>query len=166
MDERIAAHAPGSLDDADAAAMPLTAVTACELLFDRLAVLRAAESESAQNLLVVGGAGGVGSILIQLARQLTDLTVIGTASPPETAEWVESMGAHHVVDHNALVRGVNEQGFQSVALIAALTQTDLHFRSYVDLIAPQGKIGLIDDPISFDISLLKQKSVSVHSELM
>ena len=98
VDERIAALAPTSLDDAQAAALPLTSITAWELLFDRLQVPRG-NAANGQVLLVVGAAGGVGSILVQLARQLTGLTVVGTASRAETRDWVQALGAHAVIDH-------------------------------------------------------------------
>lgn len=164
VDERIVARAPDSLDDAEAAAMPLTTITAWELLFDRLGVPRG--GGAGRTLLVVGAAGGVGSMLIQLAAQLTELTVIGTASRPETTAWVQAMGADHVVDHHDLRAGLTAAGVDSIDLIAALTQTDQHFATYVDIVAPQGKIALIDDPGPLDIRPLKGKSVSVHWESM
>lgn len=166
VDERLAAHAPVEVDDADAAAMPLTTVTAWELLFDRLGVVQDGISNRPQTLLVVGAAGGVGSVLVQLARRLTRLTVIATASRPETASWTRTLGAHHVVDHSSLIEDVHSLGYSSIDLIASLTETDLHFNTYVELIAPQGRIGLIDDPVDLDVSRLKEKSVSLHWELM
>jgi zinc-binding alcohol dehydrogenase family protein len=96
VDERITGCMPDSLDFAKAAALPLTSVTAWEMLFDRLEIKR----ETNASLLVIGAAGGVGSIMVQLARHLTGLTVIGTASRPETKAWVSELGAHHVVDHS------------------------------------------------------------------
>lgn len=98
VDERIAGHMPQSLEFAQAAALPLTSLTAWELLFDRLGVARDT-SDRGETLLIIGAAGGVGSILTQLARQLTGLTIIGTASRPETQAWVTELGAHHVIDH-------------------------------------------------------------------
>src|SRR5690606_35117245 len=98
VDERIVGHMPGSLSFAEAAALPLTAITAWELLFERLQIGEGT-ADQGQTLLVVGAAGGVGSILVQLARQLTGLTVIGTASRAETQAWVRELGAHHVIDH-------------------------------------------------------------------
>ena len=164
VDERIVARAPDSLADGDAAAMPLTTITAWELLFDRLGVPR--EGAEGQSLLVVGAAGGVGSMLVQLAAKLTDLTVIGTASRPETTAWVTAMGAHHVVDHRDLGPNLAAAGFETVDLIAALTQTERHLPTYVDVIAPQGRIGVIDDLATFDVMPFKRKSVSVHWESM
>ena len=168
VDERIAALAPTSLDDAQAAALPLTAITAWEMLFDRLRVPRGTDANG-QVLLVVGAAGGVGSILVQLARQLTGLTVVGTASRPETREWVQQLGAHAVIDHREpLAEAYQKTGLPAPAYVVSLTQTDQHFAQIAELIAPQGRFGLIDDPApgSIDIGKLKRKSVSLHWELM
>jgi zinc-binding alcohol dehydrogenase family protein len=163
VDERIAGHKPRSLGDADAAALPLTSLTAWELLFDRLQV---GEKEDAA-LLIVGAGGGVGSIMTQLARQLTSLTVIGTASRPETAEWVKSLGAHHVIDHSRpLAEELNKIGIDQVRYVASLTHTDKHFPQIVEALAPQGRMGVIDDPAVLDVMPLKRKAVSLHWELM
>lgn len=164
VDERIVARAPDSLADGDAAALPLTSITAWELLIDRLAVPRG--GGAGQSLLVVGAAGGVGSILVQLAAQLTELTVIGTASRPETRDWVTAMGADVVVNHHELTDGLAAAGFDTVDLITSLTQTDRHLAAYPRIIAPQGKIAVIDDPGVLDISPFKGKSVSLHWESM
>ncbi|MCC9598851.1 MULTISPECIES: zinc-binding alcohol dehydrogenase family protein [unclassified Rubrivivax] len=165
VDERIAGHAPATLDDAAAAALPLTTITAWELLFDRLGV--AEGGGEGRKLLVVGAAGGVGSILVQLARKLTKLTVIGTASRPETADWVRTLGAHVVVDHSKpLAAELAAAGHPAVDYIASLTQTHLHYDAYVEAVAPQGRIGLIDDPEPIDVRRLKRKAVSLHWELM
>ncbi|MGH8817193.1 MAG: zinc-binding alcohol dehydrogenase family protein, partial [Achromobacter pestifer] len=127
VDERIVGRMPDSLDFAQAAALPLTTITAWELLFDRLRVLDNA-APSQRSLLVIGAAGGVGSILVQLARQLTGLTVIGTASRPETQAWVRELGAHHVIDHGKpLTEELKRIGFDHVSYIAGLNQTDKHF---------------------------------------
>lgn len=167
VDERIVGRKPTSLSFAQAAALPLTAVTAWELLFDRLDVVQTSKGGGKGTLLVVGGAGGVGSILIQLARQLTDLTVIATASRPETQAWVKKLGAHHVVDHSRdLVAGVAATDAGPVDLIAALTNTDDHFPALAEIIAPQGRIGVIDDPAALDVMPLKWKSVSLRWEVM
>jgi zinc-binding alcohol dehydrogenase family protein len=168
VDERIVARAPTSLSDADAAALPLTAITAWEMLFDRLGVERG-EASRGKSLLIIGAAGGVGSILTQLTRQLTGLTVIGTASRPETAQWVRDLGAHHVIDHSQpLAEEVKRAGLAAPDYVVSLTQTGKHFAQIAELIAPQGKFGLIDDPAagSIDIGALKRKSVSLHWELM
>ena len=168
VDERIAAIAPVSLTDAQAAALPLTAITAWEMLFDRLGISRG-EAGRGRSLLVIGAAGGVGSIMVQLARQMTELTVIGTASRPETAEWVRAQGAHHVIDHaKPMADQIKRAGLAAPDYVVSLTHTDKHFADIVELIAPQGKFGLIDDPRAdaIQIGALKRKSVSLHWELM
>lgn len=165
VDERIVGHKPKSLSFAQAAALPLTSITAWELLFDRLG----AEQGKTENrsLLITGGAGGVGSILIQLARKLTGLTVVATASRPESIEWCLDLGAHHVVDHSKPMKGqIEKLKVPPVALIASLTATDKHFPALVDILAPQGAIGLIDDPATLDALPLKGKAASLHWELM
>jgi zinc-binding alcohol dehydrogenase family protein len=166
VDERIAGHMPNSLGFAEAAALPLTAITAWELLFDRLQVLDN-DQASGKTLLVVGAAGGVGSILVQLARELTGLTIIGTASRPETQAWVRELGAHHVVDHSKpLFQELKRIGIDSVDYIVSLNQTSQHFEQLAEAAAPQGKIALIDDPELIDIRLLKYKSVALLWEMM
>lgn len=165
VDERIVGRMPQSLDFAEAAALPLTAITAWELLFDRLGVPRG--GGQGQTLLVVGAAGGVGSILVQLARELTGLTVIGTASRPETQDWVRALGAHHVVDHSRpLGEGLAQQGIANVDYVASLTHTDQHLSAIVDALRPQGRLALIDDPDELDVRQLKRKSLSLHWEFM
>jgi len=165
VDERIVGRKPKSLTFADAAALPLTSITAWELLFDRFGVPR---DESAKgNLLVIGGAGGVGSILIQLARRLTGLTVIATASRPDTVAWCERMGAHQVINHHQpLAPQLEAAGVTQVDLAASLTKTDLHFEATVDMMRPGGKIGAIDDPGVLDVSPMKTKALSFHWEFM
>jgi len=166
VDERIVATMPSSLDFAAAAALPLTSITAWEMLFDRLAI-DPAKVPSNKSLLIIGAAGGVGSIMTQLARRLTGLTIIGTASRAETQAWVSQLGAHHVIDHSApLTEELKRIGIQHPDYIVSLTHTDQHFAQIVEAIAPQGKFGLIDDPKPFDVTLLKRKSVSLHWELM
>ncbi|MBP8278891.1 MAG: zinc-binding alcohol dehydrogenase family protein [Propionivibrio sp.] len=165
VDERIVGHAPTSLGDAEAAALPLTGLTAWELLFDRLQI--APGSGTGQSILIVGAGGGVGSILVQLARQLTQLTVIGTASRPETVDWVRNLGAHHVIDHSRpLSEELRRIGVPHVHYVASLTQTDTHLAEIVESLIPQGRLALIDDPAPFDVKLLKRKSISLHWELM
>lgn len=166
VDERIVGHMPASLDFAQAAALPLTTITAWELLFDRLQVVEGSAS-AGQSLLIVGAAGGVGSILTQLARQLTGMTVIGTASRPETQEWVRNLGAHHVIDHRKpLSEELKRIGVGEVTHVASLNQTDAHLAEIVASLRPQGRLALIDDPESLDIRQLKQKSLSLHWEFM
>lgn len=166
VDERIVGHKPQSLSDAEAAALPLTAITAWEMLFDRLAVRRPVAG-AANAILVIGGAGGVGSITIQLLRALTDVTVIATASRPETQEWVRELGAHHVIDHRQpLAPQVAALGLGQPAFVFSTTETLDHLADIAELIAPQGRFGLIDDPSTLDVMPFKRKSVSVHWELM
>jgi NADPH2:quinone reductase len=166
VDDRIVGHKPQSLDWAQAAALPLTSITAWETLFDRLDVRKPVPG-AANAILIIGGAGGVGSIAIQLARQLTDLTVIATASRDETRGWVEDLGAHHVIDHRKpLADQVAALGLGAPGFVFSTTHTDEHVAEIATLIAPQGRLALIDDPDTLDISPLKQKSISVHWELM
>lgn len=166
VDFRIVGRKPSSIDFAQAAALPLTAITAWEALFDRLDVRRAVPG-AAPAVLVVGGAGGVGSIAIQLVRQLTDLTVIATASRPETVEWVTNLGAHHVADHTRpLASEVAALGIGAPAFVFSTTATDRHLAAIAELIAPQGRWALIDDPGVVDIAPFKRKSVSTHWEFM
>ncbi|TWC40086.1 zinc-binding alcohol dehydrogenase family protein [Pseudomonas sp. SJZ079] len=167
VDERIVGRMPSSLSYAQAAALPLTAITAWELLFERLQIAEG-NSDQGQSLLIVGAAGGVGSILTQLARQLTGLTVIGTASRPETQTWVRDLGAHHVIDHRKpLSEELKRIGIDQVTHVASLTQTDQHFEQLVEALAPQGRLALIDDPAQpLDVMKLKGKSLSLHWELM
>lgn len=166
VDERIVGHMPKSLSFAHAAALPLTAITAWELLFERLQVAEA-KADQGQSLLIVGAAGGVGSILTQLARQLTGLKVIGTASRPETAAWVRELGAHDVIDHSKpLSEELKRIDQASVTHVASLTNTDDHLDQLVEALKPQGKLGLIDDPDALDVRKLKRKSISLHWEFM
>lgn len=166
VDERIVGPIPATLGFAEAAAMPLTTITAWELLFDRLAVPR--DGGDGRVLLVVGGAGGVGSMLVQIARRLTRLTVVATASRPETRAWVEGLGAHHVIDHRQpLADELARIGLPQVDLVASLTATEQHFAALVAALRPQGKLALIDDPATpLDIGAMKTKSLSLHWEFM
>lgn len=166
VDERIVGHKPKNLGFAEAAALPLTAITAWELLFERLKIAQGSASNG-QSLLIIGAAGGVGSILTQLARQLTGLTVIGTASRPETAAWVKQLGAHHVIDHSQpLLAQLQQLGIPQVDHVASLTHTDLHYDQLIEALAPQGQLALIDDPAQLDVVKLKRKSLSLHWEFM
>lgn len=166
VDERIVGKKPASLDFAAAAALPLTTITAWETLFDRLNV-KSPVVGVANAILIVGGAGGVGSIAVQLARQLTDLTVIATASRPETKAWVRDLGAHHVLDHSKpLAAQVEALGIGTPAFVFSTTNTIDHLSELVELIAPQGRFALIDDPKSLDAVVFKRKSISLHWELM
>lgn len=165
VDERIVGHKPHSLSAADAAALPLTSITAWELLFDRLGVVEG--TGEGKCLLITGAAGGVGSMLVQLARKLTRLTVIGTASRQETADWVRQLGAHHVIDHSQpLLAQLQALGVPEIDYVVSLTHTEQHFAQLIDVLKPQGRLGVIDDPETLDVMPLKRKSLSLHWELM
>jgi len=167
VDERIAAIAPTSLSDGEAAALPLTTITAWEMLFDRLQVPQGSAA-SDRTLLIVGASGGVGSIMVQLARHLTSATVIGTASRPESQQWVKSLGAHHVLDHSkSLVAELSGTGLSDVTDVAGINRTGQHYADLVTMLRPQGRLSLIDDPAEvLDIKLMKQKCLSLHWEFM
>jgi NADPH:quinone reductase len=165
VDERIVGAKPRSLGFAAAAALPLTSITAWEVLFDRFGIAR--NGGEGQSLLIVGGAGGVGSIAIQLAHTLTRLTVIATASRPETQSWCRELGAHHVIDHSRpMPEQVKAIGHRFVDYIFGVTESGEHFDAIAEIVAPQGKFGLIDDPKSLDVAKLKGKSASLHWEAM
>lgn len=167
VDERIVGPKPETLSFAEAAALPLTGLTAWELLFDRLQVPKEPVRPD-DTILVVGAAGGVGSIMIQLIRQLTGYRVAATASRPESREWVKSLGAEIVINHNRpLARELEVAGIANVPYAVCLNQTDQHFSEIVTALRPQGRFGLIDDPQQLlDIRQLKLKSLSLHWELM
>ncbi|MEL6316556.1 MAG: zinc-binding alcohol dehydrogenase family protein [Pseudomonadota bacterium] len=167
VDERIVGRKPESVSNAAAAALPLTTLTAHEMLFDRLRVGDPAPG-AARALLLIGAAGGVGSITIQLARALSDLDVIATASRPETQAWARDLGAQHVIDHSApLPAQVAALGLDAPPpYVFSTNRTELYVDQIAEVIAPQGRFGLIDDPESVDIKPFKAKSVSIHWELM
>lgn len=166
VDERIVGNKPKSLSFAQAAALPLTSITAWELLFDRLGAVPG-KSVDPRTLLITGGAGGVGSILIQLARRLTGLTVVATATRPESQKWCLDLGAHAVIDHGKPMKEQIEKfKLPPVALVASLTYTDQHYKAIAEFMAPQGRFGLIDDPPEFTMSTFKGKAISVHWESM
>src|SRR5246500_1350366 len=159
VDERIVGNKPKTLSFAQAAALPLTSLTAWELLFDRLGAVPG-KSVDPRTLLIVGGAGGVGSILIQLARRLTGLTVVATATRPQSQNWCLELGAHAVVDHaKPLKEQIEKLKVPPVALVASLTNTDQHYKAIAEFMAPQGKFGLIDDPPDFNVSVFKGKAI-------
>ncbi len=167
VDERIVGRKPTTLDFPAAAALPLTSLTAYEMLFDRLQI--PLDDGAGGTLLVLGGAGGVPSMALQFARRLTGLTVIGTASREESRVWVERMGAHHVIDHRGdlaeQVRGLELGDHPLDYVFSTHTSADA-WRQLASVIAPQGRFGLIDDPEPLDLRLVKAKSVSVHWESM
>ena len=169
VDESIVGRKPTTLDFAQAAALPLTGLTAWELLFDRIGVAIDTGGDR-ETLLVIGGAGGVGSIAIQLARTLTKLTVIATASRPSTENWVRKMGAHHVVDHSApLAPQLAALGIPLVDVVTAFVATRSHAAEIADIIAPEGRIGLIEGAAGFgapELDKLFRKSAALCFELM
>lgn len=171
VDERIVGSKPKSLSDAEAAALPLTTITAWELLFEHLSLKQhspGSTEKSAEVILVVGAAGGVGSILIQIAKAITGATIIATASRESSQAWVKKLGAHHVVDHTKpLQPQIEALGVGQVTHIASLNGTGSYFESYTELLAPFGKIAMIDDPGQpLDVMKLKLKSLSLHIEFM
>jgi NADPH2:quinone reductase len=164
VDERIVGHKPRTLDFAAAAALPLTSITAWEAMFDRLDVAKPVPG--ARAILILGGAGGVGSIAIQLARQLTDLAVIATASRPATVQWAKDMGAHHVVDHKKPLKPqVAALGLGSPGFIFATAPMGGLLADLAELIAPQGRVALINGEAA-DLFAFRSKCVSIHFELM
>jgi len=166
VDAQIVGRKPKTLDFASAAALPLTSITAYEALFDRLRVQDPVLG-AAPAILIIGGAGGVGSIAIQIARALTDLTIIATASRPETSEWIKQLGAHHVVDHSQPIAAqVAALGLGAPGFVFSTTNTDQHIKEIVEVIAAQGRFALIDDPKTLDIVPFKRKAASIHWELM
>lgn len=171
VDERIVGHKPKSLSDAEAAALPLTTITAWELLFDHLAIKQqppATTTKTQEVLLVIGAAGGVGSILLQLAKAITGATVIATASRANSQAWVKALGADYVVDHSKpLQPQIEALGLGQVTHIASLNSTESYYETYIELLAPFGKIAMIDDPKTpLDVMKLKFKSLSLHIEFM
>lgn len=164
VDERIVGVKPKSLSFGDAAALPLTSLTAWELVFDRMEV---AKEDPSKSVLVIGAAGGVGSIMVQLLKKLTKLNIIGTASRKETTEWLKELGADYVINHrNKLGDEFKKYNLSAPDYIISLNATEHHFDEIVKIIKPQGKFGLIDDPTSFNIMPFKAKSVSTHFEFM
>ncbi|WP_028021844.1 zinc-binding alcohol dehydrogenase family protein [Enterovibrio calviensis] len=170
VDERIVGHKPKSVSDAEAAALPLTTITAYELLFDHLNLEQQspdAQDPSNDILLVVGAAGGVGSILVQLAKKLTGATIIATASRESSQAWVTKLGADHVVDHTKPLQAqIDALGLGQITHVASLNSSENYFETYIELLAPFGKIALIDDPKTLPINKIKPKSLSLHWEFM
>ncbi|WP_206438344.1 zinc-binding alcohol dehydrogenase family protein [Paenibacillus whitsoniae] len=167
VDERIVGRKPRSLDFAEAAALPLTTITAWESLFDRLGISREASGNEGRNLLIIGAAGGVGSIATQLAAA-AGLTVIGTASRPETVRWVKELGAAHTISHREpLVPQLRQIGFDTVDYILCLNSTELHWAQMAEAIAPQGRIcSIVETSEPLNLNLLKDKSATFSWELM
>lgn len=164
VDERIVGRKPSSLTFGEAAALPLTTLTAWELLFDRMEV---AKENSNRSILVIGAAGGVGSIMVQLLKQLTQLNIIGTASREITTAWLQELGADHVINHrNKLSDEFTKYGLPAPDYVVSLNATEQHIDEIVKVIKPQGKFGFIDDPKILNVMPFKRKAVSTHIELM
>jgi len=171
VDERLVGSKPKSLSDAEAAALPLTAITAWEMLFEHLVIKQQAPGstdKSDEVILVIGAAGGVGSILIQIAKAITGATIIATASRESSQAWVKKLGADHVVDHTQpLQPQIEALGIGQVTHVASLHSTDSYFDTYTELLVPFGKIAMIDDPAEpLDVMKMKPKSLSLHIEFM
>ena len=167
VDERIVGHKPKSLSMAQAAAMPLTTITAWEMLFDRLNISEPTV-EGGKILLIIGGAGGVGSMAIQLVKAMNpDMTIIATASRPETQQWCKELGAHHVIDHSQpMAPQIDSLDLGAPGFVFSTTHTEQHLEDIVALMAPQGRFGMIDDAKVINAMLFKKKSISLHWELM
>lgn len=167
VDERIVGRKPATLDFAQAAALPLTAITAWELLFDRMPYAMDRENNT-RTLLIIAGAGGVGSIAIQLARH-AGFTVIATASRTGTIDWCKSMGARHVIDHRQpLAPQLDALGFKQVDAVLNLADTDRYWETIGEILAPQGHVGLIVEPkgpLKIGDSY-KAKCIGIHWETM
>lgn len=167
VDERIAGRKPASLDFAHAAALPLTSITAWEALFDRLAIRRGG-ADAGKSLLIIGGAGGVGSIAIQLAKQLAGLRVVATASRAESAQWCRSLGADDIVDHNGdMPAQLAALGLANVDYVLCLSDTDPHFDAIAQVIAPQGSVcSIVSNSAPLPMEKLFGKSVKFVWEMM
>ena len=168
MDERIVGGMPQRLNFEQAAALPLTAVTAWEALFDRLQIPLHQEQNRGKRLLLIGGAGGVGSIALQLASKLAGLVVITTASRPESVSWVKALGAHHVINHRQpLAPQMAALDLPQVDYILCANDTDAYFDVMAELIKPQGRIcALVDNAVPVNLVLLKSKSATFVWESM
>ncbi|MEO0876946.1 MAG: zinc-binding alcohol dehydrogenase family protein [Bacteroidota bacterium] len=164
VDERIVGRKPAQLSFSDSAALPLTSLTAWELLFDRMQV---AKDDASKSILVIGAAGGVGSIMVQLLKQLTQLQIIGTASRAETTAWLKELGADYVINHrNKLSEELAQQNLSEPDYIVSLNATEQHLEEIIKVIKPQGRFGFIDDPSTLNVLPFKQKAVSTHIEFM
>lgn len=162
VDEQLVALKPKTLSFADAAAFPLTSLTAYEMLFEKIGLI----GSDRRTVLVIGGAGGVGSQAIQLLKLKTSMTIIATASRSESQQWVAGLGADHVVSHQNFVSEIRALGIQFVDFVFSTTHSGQHWSNMAEIIAPFGEIGLIDDADGLDISIFKRKAVSLHWELM
>ncbi len=168
VDERIVGHKPASLSFEKAAALPLTSITAWEALFDRLGIAVDTAKNQDKSILIIGGAGGVGSIAIQLASKVAGLKVITTASRPETIAWVKNLGADHVINHKEeLIAQMEAIAFPQVDYILCNSDTDAYFQTMATLIKPQGKIcSIVETAKPINLDLLKTKSATFVWEFM
>ncbi|WP_353316008.1 zinc-binding alcohol dehydrogenase family protein [Candidatus Albibeggiatoa sp. nov. NOAA] len=171
VDERLVGRKPKSLTEDEAAALPLTTITAWELLFEHLAIQQQspdAKQKSNEIILVIGAAGGVGSILIQIAKAITGATIIATASRESSQAWVKKLGADYVIDHTKPLQAqIEALEIDQVTHVASLNATSAYFDVYTELLAPFGKIAMIDDPSKpLDVMKMKPKSQSLHIEFM
>ncbi|MDF1812679.1 MAG: zinc-binding alcohol dehydrogenase family protein [Verrucomicrobiales bacterium] len=169
VDERIAGKRPATLDAKGSAALPLTALTAWESLFDRLQInFHNPAENTGQSILIIGGAGGVGSMAIQLAK-LAGLTVVATASRPESSDWCKKLGADHIVNHHGdMPAQLRELGMETVPYIANFNEIDSAWQAMGEMIAPQGRIVLITGHSThLDMAgPFKMKSVAICWEFM
>ncbi len=164
IDERIVGKKPTSLSMEESAAIPLTALTAWEILFDRI---RVSERDKGKTILIIGGAGGVGSIAIQIAKKIAGLTVIATASRPETIEWCKQQGADFVVNHKNLVENMHNAGFGQVDFIVDFVDANGYWDAMAELIKPQGHIASVTGAaVPVLLNKLKNKSASFSWEFM
>lgn len=170
IDERIVGHKPKTLSFDDAAAMPLTTITAWEALFERMGISKDVAANKGKSILIIGGAGGVGSIAVQLAKKVAGLQVIASASRPQTEQWCRDMGADQVINHReALGDEFKRVGLIGVNYILCLVGTAQHWHGMAEVILPQGKLCLIVDTESnqpVNINLFKPKSVAITWEFM
>ena len=162
VDERLVSVKPKNLSFTEAAALPLTSLTAYEMLFEKMRLI----GSDRRTILIIGGAGGVGSQAIQLLKLKTPMTAIVTASRPESQQWVKGLGADHVVSHQTFVDDIRKLGMKFVDFIFSTTHSVQHWSKMADIIAPFGEVGLIDDADGLDLTLFKPKSASLHWEFM
>lgn len=166
VDEHIVGQMPESLDFASAAALPLTSITAWEALFERLKI--DPELDQGKQILIIGAAGGVGSIAIQLAKHIANLNVVATASRPESQQWCRSLGADQIVDHHQdIVEQFQQLNLAAADYILCLNDTDSYFQAMVELIAPQGMIcSIVETTQKHNLDSLKSKSAGFVWEFM
>lgn len=167
VDERVVSKKPSNLSFSDSVAYPLVSLTAWEALFDRLLIGSTENNDQDQSILIIGGAGGVGSIAIQLVKALTQLKVIATASRTASRDWVRSLGADDVINHHeSLIEQFNRLNIKKPKYVFSTNSTDSYVDDIKEIIKPQGSLVLIDDPTHLDINPFKAKSISVHWEFM